>query len=87
MKSSAYLIEDGYVICTVNTELKNGTSVRFGYETCEEALDANRDFNLVNARDAKISRAKKWDKAYLYRPIPYGKEINPAEFYINQDND
>lgn len=76
--TTAYLIKNGEVIAETETELKNGASVKYAFEKCAEALNANREFNLVNARTAKISRAKKWANKTEEVAI----EINSGEFFI-----
>lgn len=80
MKTIAYLIDsDDNVVASIATELKNRTRVKFAYNICVESLDANRVYNLVNARTARLSRAKK----YTYHALAvFTKEINPGEFYI-----
>lgn len=77
----AYIIADDSLIATVQTDLPAGASVRYSWQRCAEAIDANREFNLVNARRGKISRAKTWQKNDLYADS--GVEINPGEFYLS----
>ena len=73
----SYLIANGEVICTVQ-DRKSG-DVIFSYSKVDENLDANREFNLVNARNGKISNAKKWHK---FDVMDIGKEINQDEYYV-----
>ncbi len=80
MTTSAYIIKNDTLIASVNTDLKNGSSVCYAYNKCEEAIDASRDFNLVNARIGKISRAKKWAKKSW--EVESAIEINKGEFLI-----
>ena len=54
----AYLIKDNKIICELKTTLKSGRNVEFSSSYCEEFLNANREYNLINAKTAKISRAK-----------------------------
>lgn len=83
MKTKAYIIKNNQIIAEVKTELKNGESVRFAYQKTRESIDANREFSLVNARDGKISRAKKWLKEAEKRyQTDYAIEINEGEFCI-----
>lgn len=81
MKTLAYIIKDNVVIAETETELKNGSTVRYAFNVCKEAINADRKYNLVNARIAKISRAKK----YQNKTQEYAKEINSAEFLILAD--
>lgn len=78
----AYIIQNDTVIASVKTELKSGTSVKFSAMKVKEEIDANRDFNLVNAMPGKISRAKRWDKEADQCEV-VGSEINPCEFLIS----
>ena len=86
MKASpAYIIADDSLIATVQTDLPAGASVRYSWQRCAEAIDANREFNLVNARRGKISRAKKWAKvpAFDYD----AEEIAPGVLYLTLSAD
>lgn len=78
----AYIIKDGQVIAQAKTALKNGSDVEFSRDSCEEALNASKSVNLVNARWGKISRAKKWDKATERSFLLSAKEVNEGEFLI-----
>ena len=82
MTTKAYIIEDGEYIATVKTSLKNGSVVEFSTTSCEESIDAAREKNLVNARAAKISRAKKWDNSLKLKTETYADEINEGEFLV-----
>jgi len=73
----SYLISNGQLICTVS-DRKSG-DVIFSYSKVYENLDANREFNLVNAKDGKISNAKKWRFVDV---IDIGVEINKDEYYV-----
>ena len=75
----AYLIKDGNVIATLETMLKSGTQVQFAYITCKEQIDQSRDFNLVNAKTAKVSYSKKWDRVFVEHSAI---EINTNEFLL-----
>lgn len=58
----SYIIKDNEIIAKTKQYIKSGTIVRFGYCVCDENIDRNRDYNLVNSKVGKISNAKKWDK-------------------------
>lgn len=81
--SKAYIIAKDFhgekLIARVDTDLKSGASIEYGHCVCDEAINANRDKNLVNAKIGKISRAKKWDSEYVEF---FGTEINPGEFQV-----
>jgi len=78
--SNAVIVKNGQVLAEIDTELKNGTSVSYGYQKVKEEIDANREYNLVNMRTGKISRNKKFLKEYVDH---YAVEINEREFFIN----
>jgi hypothetical protein len=60
----SYLINSqGEVVATTSLALKSGAMVRASFEVCEEAIDANRTHNLINARSYKASNAKKYDRS------------------------
>jgi hypothetical protein len=80
---NAYIINNhGEPVATATTNTKG--SIRYGFVTVREEIDANRELNLVNARPGKISTAKKWaDWERTHEPLPSAKEINPGQFLIN----
>lgn len=57
---------------------------RYGFQRSAEALDANREWNLVNARKGKISSAAKWQNWGKKNNVelPVAMELNPGEFLI-----
>ena len=73
----SFLIKDNKVIAKV-ADRESG-DVMFSYVKTKEDIDANREFNLVNAQHGKISNAKKWESAKYY---DFGKEINKDEYFI-----
>lgn len=81
----AFIISGGELIATVKTNLKNGTAIEYSYSKCKEAINADREFNLVNAQSGKISRAKKYMKDYNYCEN-WATEINPGEFFVQSFN-
>lgn len=83
-KSKAYLIKNGNLIATVYTDLKNGTVVEYGYHLCKEKINANRQYNLLNTRSAKISRAQQDETQEYYSQL--ADEINPGEFHVLYDD-
>lgn len=81
---TAYIIRDDKLVAVIRTTLKAGAQVRFAFHSCEEAIDASRSQNLVNARWGKISYAKKWEKVALKNGYNYvGEEINDNEFLLS----
>ncbi|MCA6941348.1 hypothetical protein LF927_09140 [Pectobacterium polaris] len=79
--STAYIIFNSSVAAVVGTEIANGANVTFSTVKAKEEINANRDFNLVNAHSGKISRAKRWEKEAAKCDY-FGSEINPTEFFI-----
>ncbi|CAB5221277.1 hypothetical protein UFOVP244_124 [uncultured Caudovirales phage] len=74
--STAYIVSNNKLIAAVDTDLKNGAVVLYAYQSVEERLNAKREINLVNASEAKISRAAKWAKAYKFSELATATEIN-----------
>lgn len=57
----SYLINsNGKLVAATSETLKSGSIVKVGYHKVKEEIDANRDYNLLNAFDCKVSNAKKW---------------------------
>jgi len=85
MTTSYIISKDGKrVICSIDTDLKSGTTVDYGYHKSKNALNANIDYNLVNAREGKISRAKKWHKSWIDSGQHYGVELFERNFYVSE---
>ena len=80
MTTTAYIIANDEIIAKVSTDLKNGAEVEYAYNSTKEAINANREVNLVNAKWGKISRAKKWASQDF--DCDTAKEVNPSEFLI-----
>jgi hypothetical protein len=79
MNKYAYILNtDGTPVAITNTNLRGGAIVRWGWQRCEERLNPNREWNLVNARNGKISRAKRHDSEL----VPWAVELSPSNFYI-----
>lgn len=80
----SYIISnDNELIAKVRAgEQPPGLEVKYGFEKSKEAINAARDYNLVNARTGKISNAKKWDKVFAESECGFATEINPGEFLV-----
>lgn len=68
MKNQAYIInEHNQVVAAVETDLKNGAPVSYGFKQVDE-FENGETFKgaLINKRNGKISRAKKWG-SYKWR--------------------
>ena len=85
-----YIVKNQAIVATVNTDLKVFTVVNFSAHRCVESIDANREFNLVNAQIGRIARGAKWEKmeqsGFAYIPyaeliVDNAKNCTPA-FYI-----
>ena len=79
--SKAYIINNNTIVAVVDTELKNGSIVKFSSVKSEEKLNANMEYNLVDASTCKISRAKKWSKDSRFVQ-KYAESLNDDQFYI-----
>lgn len=78
-----FIIANNSIIAKINAPAEVGASVKFSSQRCEEAINASREWNLVNARDGKISDAAKWHKVWArMEESRAAVEINPGEFYI-----
>lgn len=80
-----------YIINTRTNEIVAVTSASaaagecsYSFNRTAEAIDASREFNLVNASTGKISNAKKWDAAYKkMQDCPVATQINASEFFVS----
>lgn len=85
---TSYILDKyGTVVAIASNPAKSG-KCRYAWQACREAIDSRREFNLVNARDGKVSNAKSIDK-WLYRHdvmLPFAKEINPGDYFIESDS-
>ena len=54
---------------------------RYAFSRCEESINSNRKWNLVNAFDARISNAKNLTKTNV-EDLYFAEEINDNEFYL-----
>ena len=82
MKTKAFIISNNEIIAQVTTDLKNRASVIFANQKSKEEINANREYNLINAENAKISRAKKWFDMAKTQDVNFGIEINQGEFLV-----
>lgn len=80
----SYIIAGNKLIAKVTgNEQPSGADVKFGTLTCSEAINADRDVNLINARTGKISNAAKWDAVWARTEDGrFASEVNPGEFLI-----
>jgi len=82
MKTFAYivLVKNKEAIAMIETSLKNGAEIKYATAKSLNALNADREFDLVNASPAKISRAKKY--AHLDPHLTIAEFINSEECEI-----
>ena len=86
-----FIIANNSIIAKIDADAKAnaGESVKFSRQRCEEAINAGREWNLVNASYGKISDAAKWHKAWGRmcgeEQCEHGSavEINPGEYFIS----
>jgi len=79
----SYIIKDGTPIAYIKNE--HARSVRASYTCAREAVDANREWNLVNAFEAKISNAKRWESWEKRNGLlPLASLINEDDVLIAQ---
>lgn len=82
MKTTAFIISNNEIIAQVTTDLKNQSAVTFSTQKVKEEINANREWNLLNAANGKISRAKKWFDKSKTQDVNFGTELNEGEFLI-----
>lgn len=79
----SYLINsNGELEAYTSKRLKSGQVVLVSYDRCKNGIDANKEYDLVNAFECKVSNAKKWDKFCESYYAGSCLEINENEFYI-----
>lgn len=79
-QTKAYIINNDELIAEIMTDLKNGTDVRISEQTSYDAL--RQCYTLVNADDAKISRAKKWQKIAAQSILASAKQLDATNFAL-----
>ena len=77
----SYLIQNDQLIARVEENLKSGEEVRYSNTKTKDSVNANREFSLVNAEYAKVSNAKKWDKAYRESNCNLATLLNDGGLY------
>ena len=81
--ATTFIISDGTPVARVSGTATAG-ACRYGWERCKEALNANLEWNLVNARKGKISSAEKWQDWEERHGVllPVAEEMNEREYLI-----
>jgi len=76
----SYLIRNNEVVAETSETYKSGAIVEYSHDVVEEKINAAREYNLLNARTAKISNAEKWGKgSQLYSQRRLAKAINDSD--------
>lgn len=80
----SYLIstQTNEIVAITHEALKSGEIVSAAYSKTQESVNANRDCNLVNAFDCKVSNAEKWEKLAEVQVVEFATQINENEFFI-----
>lgn len=79
----SYIVAGNTLIARIPAR-HSGEVVKFASTASAEALNANRDKNLVNARSGMVSNAKKWVVVYAKtEKVTSAIEINPGEFLLS----
>ncbi len=80
----SYLIDvkTNELVTRTSKKLKSGERVKVSFNRSKNALNADREWDLVNAIECKASNAKKWDTVPSYSYADHCVELNPNEFYI-----
>ena len=82
MKTTAFIVSNNEIVAQVTTDLNNQATVIFSNKKAKEEINANREYNLINASHGKISRAKKWFNKAKTQDVNFATEINIGEFLI-----
>lgn len=79
----SFIIHNGRLIAKTPRQIKSGTPVIFSTQRVEERINADRDWNLLNASHGKVSNDKKWDEKYMKSEGCFtAEEINYLEFLV-----
>ena len=81
MYNSVILSSENEIVAFVKTDLKSGASVKYSTQISKEALNADREFNLINASAGRISKAKKYLNANVEASHCVGK-VEESNFYL-----
>lgn len=79
--------KSGELVATTAETIKSGKAVSYGFETCKEALNANFESRLVNAKPGKISNAKKWQAIANRTGTPGATDIYKGQAEQHKGND
>lgn len=82
----SYIIANGTIVAKTHSTLQSGATVEFSSKRVDDAINANRVSNLVNAQSAKIGNGAKWDAMWSKMPgeaCRTAVEINAGEFFIS----
>lgn len=81
--ASSLIISDGKPVARVSGTAPAGACL-YGWERCKDALNANREWNLANARKGKVSNAAKWQNWEARHDVllPVADEMNEREFFL-----
>lgn len=81
---SSFIINDGTPVARISETATAGVC-RYSRQRCKEALNTNRDWNLVNARKGTVSNAARWQNWELRNNVllPFAEEINEREFFVS----
>lgn len=75
--TTAYLVSNNRAIASIDTSLSGGSLVRYSKQYVEDPHTQRK--LLVNARNAKVSRAKKWEQAYFALKYEVGRGFAVSE--------
>ena len=79
--NTVILNNQGQVVATLRKNMRNRKGVKYAYHKCKEQINANREFNLVNAQSGVTSNDLKYSDDAAYAPL--AEEINLGEYYID----
>lgn len=82
--TSSFIISDGTPVARISGTATAGVCW-YSWQRCREALNTNRDWNLVSARKGTVSNAARWQNWELRNDVllPLAEEINEREFFVS----
>lgn len=82
----SYIIANNTIVAKISADLPSGIEVTYSRQRSEEAINASREWNLVNAKNGKIGNGAAWDRKWEKTDgaaRDFATEINPGEFFID----
>lgn len=83
MYNSVILNSRDEIVAFLDTDLKSGTEVEYSSQRSSDALNADREYSLVNARTGRISKAREYLEEFEGEEDEWiAIENEEGEFYL-----